>query len=121
MIESYASTAYRHSLLQCLDGFLCDLFRLAHHLTPDFAHLLQLTLCSDEGIGVVTGPELADARHHKHAFGVVLIGAGTGGEDGGLELLEVLWWSEEDELVARGGRRCHVGRMLMFGGVRLSV
>jgi hypothetical protein len=121
MTGRYASTAYRHSLLQCLDGFLCDLFRLAHHLTPDFAHFLQLALCSDEGVGVVTGPELADTRHHEHAFCVVLIGAGAGGEDGCLELLEVLRWSEEDELVARGGGRCHGRKMLMFGGVRLLV
>ena len=103
MIGRHAITAHSYSLLQCLDGSLCDLFRLTHHLTPDFAHLFQLTLCSDEGIGVVTGPELADARHHEHTFCIVLIRAGAGGEDGGLKLIEILWWSEEDELVARGG------------------
>jgi hypothetical protein len=75
---------------------------LAHHLTPDLAHLLQLTLCTHCRVCLIARSELADARHHEHAFRVVLIGTGAGGEDGGLELFEVLWWSEEDELVARG-------------------
>jgi hypothetical protein len=91
-----------YSPLQRLDGFLCNLSRLAHHLTPDFAHLLQLTLCTHCRVCLIARSELANAGHHEHAFRVVLIGAGAGGEDGGLEFFEVLWWSEEDELVARG-------------------
>lgn len=91
-----------YSLLQCLDGFLGDLLRLAHHLTPDLAHFLQLTLCTNCRVCLVARSELADSRHHEHAFRIVLICAGTGGKDGGLELLEVLRRSEEDELVTRG-------------------
>ena len=117
MIGRHAITAHSYSLLQCLDGSLCDLFRLTHHLTPDFAYLLQLTLCPDRWVGLIAGLELADARCLEAAVCVVEMCASAGGEDGRLELVEVLRWSEEDELVARGGRRCHVVRVLMFGCV----
>jgi hypothetical protein len=102
MIGRYAKTTFIYSLPQCLDGFLCDLLRLAHQLTPDFAHLLQLTLRTNCRVCLIARSELANSRHHEHAFRVFLVRAGAGGEDGGLELLEVLWRSEEDELVTRG-------------------
>lgn len=90
----------RFLLLQRRDRTLCDLSPIADKLTPDFINLFQLPSRTDRWVRTVTRPELALSRRGEAAFAVVRKRAGTGCKDCSLDLGEILWGAEEDELIA---------------------
>lgn len=88
-------------LLQSRDCAFSGLPPFANRFKPDLSNFFQLPFCANYRCCAVAGPELTDTMRYETHFTVLGMSAGASGKDSCLDFGKVLWWNEEDKLVAR--------------------